>query len=56
MHVMPEIGALGEADLLIVIDVQNDFCRGGAWAVGGGDEVVPVVNRIPRRFAHVVLT
>ncbi len=56
MPVMPEIGAFGEADLLIVIDVQNDFCPGGALAVAGGDEVVPVVNRVARRFAHVVLT
>jgi nicotinamidase/pyrazinamidase len=44
----------GEA--LIVIDVQNDFCPGGALAVEGGDQIVPVVNRLIRRFEHVVLT
>ena len=43
-------------NLLLVIDVQNDFCPGGALAVGEGDAVVPVVNRLAQRFAHVVLT
>ena len=32
-------------DLLLVIDVQNDFCPGGSLAVTEGDDVVPVVNR-----------
>lgn len=41
---------------LIVVDVQNDFCPGGALAVAGGDEVVPVINRIAPRFETVVLT
>ena len=41
---------------LIVIDVQNDFCPGGLLAVGGGDEVVPIVNRLTDEFAVVVLT
>ncbi|WGR91002.1 bifunctional nicotinamidase/pyrazinamidase [Bradyrhizobium sp. ISRA443] len=43
-------------DLLLVIDVQNDFCPGGALAVADGDAVVPVVNRLAERFDHVVLT
>jgi nicotinamidase/pyrazinamidase len=43
-------------DLLLVIDVQSDFCSGGALAVGDGDAVVPVVNRLGERFKHVVLT
>ncbi|HZR86743.1 MAG TPA: bifunctional nicotinamidase/pyrazinamidase [Bradyrhizobium sp.] len=43
-------------DLLLVIDVQNDFCPGGALAVADGDAVVPVINRLAQRFAHVVLT
>jgi nicotinamidase/pyrazinamidase len=42
--------------LLLVIDVQNDFCPGGRLAVAEGDEVVPVVNRLAERFEHVVLT
>jgi nicotinamidase/pyrazinamidase len=43
-------------DLLLIIDVQNDFCPGGALAVADGDAVVPVVNRLSGRFDHVVLT
>jgi nicotinamidase/pyrazinamidase len=43
-------------DLLLVIDVQNDFCPGGALAVADGDAVVPVINRLSERFQHVVLT
>ena len=45
-----------DSDVLLVIDVQNDFCPGGALAVSRGDEVVPVVNRLGAAFAHVVLT
>lgn len=41
---------------LLVIDVQNDFCPGGALAVAGGDEVVPVINRIMSKFSLVVAT
>jgi nicotinamidase/pyrazinamidase len=41
---------------LIVVDVQRDFCPGGALAVPEGDRIVPVVNRLAREFAHVVLT
>ncbi len=43
-------------EALIVIDVQNDFCPGGALAVAGGDEIVPLVNRLIGTFEHVVLT
>src|ERR1700728_3425751 len=43
-------------DLLLIIDVQNDFCPGGALAVTDGDAVVPVINRLAERFDHVVLT
>jgi nicotinamidase/pyrazinamidase len=46
----------GDADVLIVVDVQNDFCAGGALAVPGGEEVVPIVNRVAARFPHVLLT
>ena len=41
---------------LIVIDVQNDFCPGGALAVAGGDEIVPLVNDLIRNFEHVAMT
>lgn len=43
-------------DVLLVIDVQNDFCPGGGLAVPDGDAVVPVVNRLAAGFDHVVLT
>jgi nicotinamidase/pyrazinamidase len=46
----------GESDVLLVIDVQNDFCPGGALAVPHGDEVVPIINRLAARFVNVVLT
>jgi nicotinamidase/pyrazinamidase len=36
---------LQPTDALVIVDVQNDFCPGGALAVAGGDEVVPVLNR-----------
>ena len=45
-----------ESDVLLVVDVQNDFCPGGTLAVPGGDEVVPVVNRLMDRFDNVILT
>ena len=48
--------AIREADVLIVVDVQNDFCPGGALAVPHGDEVVAVVNRLAKNFRNVVLT
>ncbi len=41
---------------LVVIDLQNDFCPGGALAVAGGDEIVPLVNELVHDFEHVILT
>ena len=38
------------------MDLQNDFCPGGALAVPGGDQIVPLVNRIGGAFRHVILT
>ncbi len=46
----------GAADALLVVDVQNDFCPGGALAVAGGDAVVPLVNALGAVFGHVLLT
>lgn len=43
-------------DALIVIDVQNDFCPGGALAVAGGDEIISRINGLMEDFATVVLT
>jgi hypothetical protein len=45
-----------DTDVLIVVDVQNDFCPGGSLSVPHGDEVVPTVNELGQRFRHVVLT
>lgn len=42
--------------VMIVVDVQNDFLPGGALAVSHGDEVIPVINRLSRRFENVILT
>ena len=41
---------------LVVIDLQNDFCPGGALAVAGGDDIVPIVNRMIAENENVVLT
>ncbi len=43
-------------DALIVIDVQNDFCPGGALAVAGGDEIISLINGLMEAFGTVVLT
>ena len=62
---IPELRSVGrvirpaapaENRVLLVVDVQNDFCPNGALGVPGGDEVVPIVNKLSRRFSHVVLT
>ncbi|WP_050605132.1 bifunctional nicotinamidase/pyrazinamidase [Ruegeria sp. 6PALISEP08] len=41
---------------LIVIDVQNDFCPGGALATAGGDEIVAPINAMMDEFDAVILT
>lgn len=41
---------------LVVIDVQNDFCPGGALAVGGGDDIVQGINALMNDFDSVILT
>jgi nicotinamidase/pyrazinamidase len=43
-------------DALLVIDVQNDFCPGGALAVAEGDKVVPIINTLAKKFEHIILT
>jgi nicotinamidase/pyrazinamidase len=54
MHAPLAIDA--DRDALIVIDVQNDFCPGGALAVPEGDAVVPLINRLSQQFRQAVLT
>lgn len=43
-------------DALFIVDVQNDFCRGGRLPVPRGEETVPVVNRLAGAFEHVILS
>ncbi|EYD73873.1 Nicotinamidase [Rubellimicrobium mesophilum DSM 19309] len=43
-------------EALVVIDVQNDFCPGGALAVSRGDEIVPGINALMDEFRAVILT
>jgi nicotinamidase/pyrazinamidase len=47
---------LTDHDVLLVTDVQSDFLPGGRLPVTGGDAIVPIVNALAPRFAHVVLT
>ncbi len=53
---MNEGAKFADDDVLIVVDIQNDFCPGGALAVPRGDEVVPIINSLAARFRNVVLT
>lgn len=43
-------------EALLIVDVQNDFCTGGALEVPNGDEVVPVINALSERFEAVIQT
>lgn len=40
----------------IIVDIQNDFIPGGALAVPGGDEIIPIVNRLQQSFSLIVAT
>ncbi len=53
---MSDLTVDAATDVLLVVDVQNDFCPGGSLAISGGDEVVPLINRLAQSFAHVVFT
>ena len=41
---------------LYIIDIQNDFCPGGALAVAEGDEIIPIVNRLQSKFDLVIMS
>lgn len=43
-------------DILLVIDVQNDFLPGGALGVPDGDAIIPLINRVAPRFPHATFT
>ena len=53
---MPRPISIDHRDVLLAIDLQADFTPGGALAVEGGDEIVPLVNRLAARFENVVVT
>jgi nicotinamidase/pyrazinamidase len=53
---MNEAARFGDDSVLVVVDVQNDFCPGGALAVPRGDDIIPIVNTLAARFNNVVLT
>lgn len=53
---MAESIAVDFHDVLVVVDVQNDFLPGGALAVAGGNAILPTVNRLTRAFDHVAVT
>lgn len=56
LHLISMPFSLSSADALLVIDVQNDFCPGGALEVTDGDAVVPVIGLLAQRFEHVIVT
>jgi len=47
---------VGPQDVLLAVDLQNDFCPGGALAIPRGDETIPTINGLIGRFRHVLLT
>ena len=47
---------LQPTDILLLIDLQPDFMPGGALAVAGGDEILPIINLLAAKFDHVILT
>jgi nicotinamidase/pyrazinamidase len=53
---VPSAITIDDNDVLLIIDLQTDFMPGGALAVDEGDSIVPLVNALARRFAHVVVT
>ncbi len=48
--------AINPDDVLVVVDMQYDFLPEGSLAVAGGDEIVPLINQLAKRFRNVVLT
>jgi nicotinamidase/pyrazinamidase len=47
---------IADRDVLVVVDMQYDFLPGGSLAVAGGDDIVPLINTLARRFTNVILT
>jgi len=53
---MSATAKIQQNDVLLIVDVQNDFCAGGALAVPDGDAVVEILNRLALVFDHMILT
>jgi len=51
-----ERATFGDDGVLVIVDVQNDFCPGGALAVADGDSVIEPIHRIAQSFQHIVFT
>lgn len=47
---------VGDGDALVIIDMQNDFCAGGALAVPNADEIIPRLNKFAPCFQNVIVT
>ena len=47
---------IADRDVLVVVDMQYDFLPGGSLAVAGGDDIVPLINTLAKRFTNVILT
>ena len=45
-----------DKDVLVIVDVQNDFCPGGSLAVKDGDTIIKSINNMQKHFRHIVLT
>ena len=45
-----------DGDVLIIVDVQNDFCPGGSLAIKNGDTIIKEINKIQKSFKYIVLT
>ncbi|MDP2043056.1 MAG: bifunctional nicotinamidase/pyrazinamidase [Algoriphagus sp.] len=50
------MGWINDDSVLLIVDVQNDFIPGGALAVSQGDQVVPLINDMQKKFQHVIAT
>ena len=53
---MNERATFGDDDVLVIVDIQYDFCPGGTLSVPHGDEVIPLINSLAARFRNLVLT
>lgn len=47
---------INDTSALLIVDVQNDFIPGGTLAVSEGDQVIPVINDLQKKFKHVIAT